>query len=206
MGVRAALLACLLLVLGTQSTAAPVPGTVHFTAVGDFSAGGNASAVLTKINELDSDLTQTLGDLSYGTVGQEAAWCKFVTDRVGEGYPFQLLSGNHEAGGQNGNINDFSACLPNQLPGAVGTYGRQYYVDVPADDPLVRFVNISPDLIFPDGTWSYGATSARYTGPRPPSTEPGPRVFHGWWSACTNRASPPATTRVTRAPLCTTCC
>ena len=136
---------------------------MHFTAVGDFSAGGNASAVLNKIDELDSDLTQTLGDLSYGTSGRRPTWCKFVTDRVGEGYPFQLLSGNHEAGGQNGNINDFSACLPNQLPGAVGTYGRQYYVDVPADDPLVRFVNISPDLIFPDGTWSYGATSARYT-------------------------------------------
>ena len=73
-----------------------------------------------------------------------AGWCDFVTSRVGAGYPFELISGNHESNGQNGNINDFSACLPNQLPGAVGTYGRQYYVDVPADDPIVRFIMISP--------------------------------------------------------------
>ena len=63
---------------------------------------------------------------------------------------------------QNGNINDFSACLPNQLPGLVGTYGRQYYVDVPQDDPLVRFVMISPGITFPDGTWSYAAGTPRY--------------------------------------------
>ena len=55
-----------------------------------------------------------------------------------------MVSGNHESNGLNGNINDFSPCLPNQLPGAVGTYGRQYYVDVPAENPIVRFIMISP--------------------------------------------------------------
>ena len=48
-----------------------------------------------------------------------------VTAGIGAGFPFELLSGNHESNGENGNINDFSACLPNQLPGLVGTYGRQ---------------------------------------------------------------------------------
>ncbi len=82
--------------------------------------------------------------------------------RVGAGFPFELIAGNHESDGNNGNINDFSACLPNQLPGVVGTYGRQWYVDVPQVDPLVRYVMISPALDFPDSTWTYTAGSPRY--------------------------------------------
>ena len=76
--------------------------------------------------------------------------------------PVRAGRGNHESNGQNGNINDFSACLPNQLPGAVGTYGRQYYVDVPAEAPLVRYVMISPGIQFPDGLWSCAAGTPRY--------------------------------------------
>lgn len=154
---------CALLLVGSTTSAAPQPGRVHLTTVGDFTSSTRAGAVLDAINTADSDLTVALGDLSYGTTGQEQAWCDFVTSRVGAGYPFELLSGNHESNGQNGNINDFSACLPNQLPGMVGTYGRQYYVDVPAVDPIVRFIQISPALPFPDSTWSYAAGTPRYT-------------------------------------------
>lgn len=138
------------------------PGSVTFTTAGDFSSSSAAGQVLDTIDEVGSDLTLALGDLSYGTAIAEQAWCDFVTSRVGAGYPFELISGNHESNGQNGDINDFSACLPNQLPGAVGTYGRQWYVDVPAAEPLVRFVMISPDLAFPEGTYQYTAGSARY--------------------------------------------
>ena len=60
-----------------------------------------------------------------------------VTAGVGAGYPFKLVSGNHESNGGNGNINNFSACLLHQLPGAVGTCGREYYVDVP-QEPVLR--------------------------------------------------------------------
>lgn len=143
--------------------AAPAEGSVTFLAAGDYSASAAATAVLTAMGEDSSDLTLALGDLSYGTTGQEQAWCDFVTAKVGAGYPFELVAGNHESKGDlNGNINDFSSCLPNQLPGVVGTYGRQYYVDVPKVNPLVRFVMISPSLGFPDGTYSYPAGSARY--------------------------------------------
>jgi PKD repeat protein len=138
------------------------PGIVHFTASGDISTSAQAEAVLSQVGTLGSDLHFALGDLSYGTTGAEASWCDFVTSRVGAGFPFELLSGNHESDGLNGNINDFSACLPNQLPGLVGTYGRQYYVDVPQVNPLVRFVMISPALTYPDGVWSYTAGSPRY--------------------------------------------
>jgi len=151
------------LVLAGPVASAPTEVEVHFSAVGDFSASTGAQSVLSLIGSLDNDATITVGDLSYGATGAEETWCDLVKSKVGQGYPFEMIAGNHESNGQNGNINDFSACLPNQLPGAVGTYGRQYYVDVPAGAPLVRFVMISPALPFPDGTtWSYDAGSPRY--------------------------------------------
>lgn len=151
-------------VLATQQVApaAAVAGQVHFTAVGDYAANADTDRVLDTIATVGPDLNLALGDLSYGVTGQEGSWCDRVTARVGAGFPFELIAGNHESNGLNGNINDFSACLPNQLPGLVGTYGRQWYVDVPQTDPLVRFVGISPDLTFPDGTWSYAAGTPRY--------------------------------------------
>lgn len=145
-----------------QPRTAATAGTVHFTASGDIAARAQSAATLSQIASLKPDLHLALGDLSYGATGAEQTWCDFVTTRVGAGFPFELLAGNHESNGLNGNINDFSACLPNQLPGLIGTYGRQYYVDVPQGAPLVRFVAISPNLAFPDSTWSYAAGSARY--------------------------------------------
>lgn len=165
----AAMTAALSLVLVGVSQAGPLPAAVgdepevHFTAAGDYGTGTDTRAVLTTIAGLAPDLNLALGDLSYAAVGAEQQWCDLVTQHVGAGFPFELIAGNHESNGQNGNINDFSACLPNQLPGAVGTYGRQWYVDVPAQDPLVRFIMISPALPFPDGTtWSYAAGTPRY--------------------------------------------
>ncbi|MBX9244231.1 PKD domain-containing protein [Actinotalea ferrariae] len=142
--------------------AAAAEGTVRLTAAGDYAATADTRAVLTTTAALAPDANIALGDLSYGATGAEQAWCDLVTDHVGDGFPFELVAGNHEANGQNGHINDFSACLPNQLPGLVGTYGRQWYVDIPAQDPLVRVVAVSPALTFPDGTYQYAAGSARY--------------------------------------------
>ena len=140
----------------------PVAGTVSFTASGDFAATANTTAVLDAVAASGSQFHLALGDLSYGATGQEQAWCDLVTSRLGAGFPFELLSGNHESNGQNGHINDFSACLPNQLPGVVGTYGRQWYVDVPTVNPVARFVMISPALPFPEGTASYAAGTPHY--------------------------------------------
>ncbi len=139
-----------------------VPGEVRFAAVGDIGANADARTVLAGLGAAATDLTLALGDLSYGATGQEQVWCSLVLDSVGAGYPFELVAGNHESDGLNGNINDFAACLPNQLPRLVGVYGRQWYVDVPQDDPLVRFIALSPDLRYPDGIWSYAAGTPRY--------------------------------------------
>jgi PKD repeat protein len=154
--------AVLLTVLAGPVASAPGDPQVRFSAAGDFSSSSAAASVLSLVGSLDNDFHVALGDLSYGAVGAEEAWCSFVKARVGEGYPFELVSGNHESNGQNGNINDFSACLPNQLPGANGTYGRQYFVDAPQAAPLVRYIAVSPGIPFSDGIWSYAAGSPRY--------------------------------------------
>lgn len=139
---------------GVANAAIPSGIPLRFTASGDISSTVAAQSVLSAIDIIDPDLHLALGDLSYGTTGNEQAWCDLVTARVGAGFPFELFAGNHESNGLNGNINDFSACLPNQLPGLVGTYGRQYYVDVPAGAPLVRSIMISPNPNFAGSTWS----------------------------------------------------
>jgi len=144
------------------SSARGEQASVRFTASGDFSGGSRARDVFEGIAKLDPDLHLALGDLSYGETGKEDEWCSLVTSSVGAGFPFELLAGNHESDGENGNINDFAACLPNQLPGLVGTYGREYYVDVPQEDPLVRFVMISPGINFPNGTWRYEEGDEHY--------------------------------------------
>ena len=152
----------LLAACGPATPAQPAEPQVRFTAAGDFGSTSNTDAVLNTIKDRDSDLTLALGDLSYGRTGAEEAWCDYVTARLGKGYPFELVAGNHESDGLNGNIHAFASCLPNELPGLVGSYGSQYYVDVPAKDPLVRFVMISPGLSFPSGEWDYRRGSSRY--------------------------------------------
>jgi len=158
-------LAALLLVATGAVLLATRPGPVRevrFAAAGDFGESVQAREVLAGIGSGAPDLTLALGDLSYGEPGGEPRWCDLVQDGVGAEHPFQLIAGNHESNGTDGFIDDFAACLPNRLPGLVGEYGRQWYVDVPQDDPLVRFVTISPGLTFPDGVWTYEAGSERY--------------------------------------------
>lgn len=147
-------LAVAVLVAVPQTQAAT---SVHLTAAGDYGARDTTNSVLAAIKQANPDAHFALGDLKYGDVATEQAWCSFVKAQVGEGFPFQLVSGNHESlDVADGAINNFSACLPNQIPGAVGTYGREYYVDLPAgNDPQVRVIGASPTLTFEDGKWAY---------------------------------------------------
>ena len=88
-----------------------------------------------------------------------------MQSHVGSTFPVELVSGNHEDGGehQDGLIDNFVKCLPDRL-GAVGTYGKEYYFDYPASSPLARFIMISPDLTFTNGgLYSYAAGTAHYT-------------------------------------------
>ena len=141
---------------------------MRFSVLGDIGSTAASDAVLRSIAVRDDDFTLAVGDLSYGDDGEEKTWCRFVTTRVGATHPFELVSGNHESDGANGDIDRFVRCLPNRLPGLVGTYGRQWYVDQPATNPLVRVVMISPALDFGHGSWSYddGTTHQAWLGLR----------------------------------------
>ena len=142
--------------------ASAAAGSVRFSVLGDIGSSDATAAVLRSIAARHDDFSLAVGDLSYGRNGAEDRWCRFVTRRVGTRYPFELVSGNHESNGENGDIDRFVRCLPNRLSGLVGTYGRQWYVDQPADHPLVRVVMISPALDFGQGNWSYDAGTSRH--------------------------------------------
>ncbi len=139
---------------------------LRFSVLGDVGATTQSKRVLTAIGARGDALTLVVGDLSYGRAGAEDAWCRSVKAAVGAGHPVEIVSGNHEDDGPNGDIDAFEACLPNRLTGLVGRYGREWYVDVPATRPLVRIVMISPALDFGDGAWSYAAGTDHYAWTR----------------------------------------
>lgn len=155
---------------GPSSVSGPTAVTepsVHATLAGDHGSTPAAGNVIAGVAALKPDVHFSVGDLTYADGVPESQWCDFVKQRVGEGFPFELVAGNHEdsstTNGTGGQINNISACLPNQVPGAVGTYGREYYVDQPVASPLVRFIGISASLVFEDGSWTYASGTPHLT-------------------------------------------
>jgi hypothetical protein len=135
-----------------------------FTAGGDIGASSTSATTLDLIAKASSNFHLALGDLSYSEITPESTWCSYVQSYVGSTFPFELISGNHEDGGdaQDGLIDNFVKCLPDRL-GAVGTYGKEYYFDYPASSPIARFIMISPDLIFKNGgQYDYSVGTTHY--------------------------------------------
>lgn len=149
---------------GSPDTPGPAAtGSVTITAVGDYSATDDTDAVLRTIASFRPDANLAIGDLSYGDIEPESAWCTYVRERVGADLPFQILAGNHDSlDNPDGDIGQFAQCLPNMLPGTTGDYGREYQFDMPAEKPLIRVVSISPGLTFADGRWDYRKGDAHY--------------------------------------------
>lgn len=130
-----------------------------FSASGDFGANSNTKQVLEKIADSASEFHLALGDLSYSTLTPESAWCDFVKSQVGTTFPFQLVSGNHEDDGPDGDINKFAACLPNRITGVNGDYAKEYYFDY---KKLARFILISPNLNIDGELYEYKAGDMHY--------------------------------------------
>ncbi len=149
---------------GLHIQSQPASTSFTFTAGGDIGGNSNSSATLDLIAKSGSQFHLAIGDLSYSEITPESAWCSYIQSHVGSTFPFELLSGNHEDGGdyQDGLIDTFVQCLPDRL-GAVGTYGKEYYFDYPASSPIARFIMISPSLTFTNGGYySYAAGTAHY--------------------------------------------
>ena len=97
--------------------AANTTPSFSFTAGGDIGGSSNSSTALDLIAQSGSQFDLALGDLSYSEITPESNWCSYVQSRVGSNFPFELLSGNHEDGGeiQDGLIDNFNECLPDRL-------------------------------------------------------------------------------------------
>jgi 3',5'-cyclic AMP phosphodiesterase CpdA len=148
------------------SSAAPPAGEpVHFTAQGDIGVGSSAEKVLDVVAGLNPQLNLALGDFAY-KAGLEQQFCDMVTARLGDDFPYQLVTGNHESDGHDGDIEKYVRCLPNKLPGLEGQYGIQWRVDVPEQNPVVRFILVSPGIDFRGGEpldYSRGSERWRWT-------------------------------------------
>jgi hypothetical protein len=144
--------------------------TVVFAgAAGDLGATSRTDATLTALDRSGAQFFVALGDLSYGDRSPEQAWCDYVKSKLptlGPAFPFELLVGNHEdAGGSDGSIVNFGACLPDRLGatlGPAGQYGVEYYFDYPASAPLVRMIMTAPDLSVGGVTYTYATGDSHY--------------------------------------------
>ncbi len=146
-----------------ESRARAFETVFSFGTVGDIGATSNSSAVLSAITPSAVNFFLALGDLSYNQITPETAWCDYVKQKVGIDFPFELVAGNHEDDGPDGQISNFASCLPDRMGTIVGNYPKEYYFDYPTTNPIARFILISPNLTFPnEGTYSYAKNTPRY--------------------------------------------
>jgi hypothetical protein len=144
--------------------------------------------VLDTIADLKPQFNLALDDFTY-KAGIEQEFCDMVKAKLGQDFPYQLLTGNHESDKKDGDIAKFVECLPNKLPGLKGDYGTQWYLDVPEKNPLIRFVMISPGIDFENEQHlDYRRKANAGTGPLPPSTGPRRPTSPGRSWPCTHRA------------------
>ncbi len=134
-----------------------------FTAAGDYGFTDESKATIEHIASSGAQFNLALGDLSYNATRVESEFCDMVKARVGETFPFELLSGDHEndAVGDDGYINNFASCLPDRMNATIspsGIYAREYFFDYQS----ARFILVNPAI--PDGAdpYDYSVGSNRY--------------------------------------------
>ncbi|TMA04831.1 MAG: hypothetical protein E6J94_09465, partial [Methanobacteriota archaeon] len=171
----AVLLAAAMALVGLSFVGTPASSedavSFQFSVAGDFGSWSGFRESLDQLNASGSDFALALGDLSYGgNTGYanttEEAWCS----KFHKFFPkIEIIAGNHDTGDTiagEGNINQFIAYCPFNIKTSVdGVYGKQYAFDFPRNNPLARFILISPDLVFrvDDGEhYSYDVGTPRY--------------------------------------------
>ena len=143
---------------------AATPTSFTFGAAGDMGSSRAAAATLANLHGAGTDFFLHLGDFSYGAAvpgggTTPADWCNFVKTQgsLPPGYPYELVSGGHSSQavkGQDGPIESYTACLPDQLHSTVAPgseYGKDYYFDYPASAPLARVFMIAAGETFTNG-------------------------------------------------------
>jgi hypothetical protein len=141
------------------------PSDFSFSYAGDFGSWGGFNQSLRQLSQLAPDFAIAMGDLSYGGMPEEQ-WCSAFRESFRN---VTILAGNHETGlaeEVGGDINEFVRHCPFPLDvPSFGVYGKEYFFDFPEENPLVRFVLLSPGLTFAvddNETYDYGANTPRY--------------------------------------------
>src|SRR5919112_67492 len=104
-----------LILINVGSKAKAAPTSFIFAAAGDHSANSRTTASLDLLANSGASFYLALGDMSYSQLSPESAWCDYIKSHVGINFPFELLAGNHEDNGPDGLIENYTACLPDQL-------------------------------------------------------------------------------------------
>lgn len=147
------------------SSAPPPPpsGSVVFGAGGDF--GGQeskAGAIMDDMATRNLDAFFILGDISYHEIEPESAWCAWVHGKLGNDYPMQLMTGNHdEDGSGDGWIINHRACMPDRLGSTLGPGG--YGVNYASDLGPVTVIATAPSLQVQNVDYNYANGSAERT-------------------------------------------
>jgi hypothetical protein len=116
--------------------------TFTFGATGDFGFGAPFTATVNKIKAENVEFLVALGDFAY--TPNEQGWCN-VWKTAGFNN-LVLISGNHDEGSSDGNINNYVTHCPTLNVQKTGTYGKEFYFDYPQSGPIARFIQISPGL------------------------------------------------------------
>lgn len=143
------------------ATATPkVDPSISFTMAGDYGQTNYTTANLNyiaqqyKTKKINFHLA--LGDFSYNTSVNAAAWSAYAKSHLPTNFPFEILSGGHD----NTQIDAYAANLPNHIGKITGTYAKQYYFDYPQEAPLARIILVTPSEVLRG--YNYGKGDADY--------------------------------------------
>jgi len=149
---------------GAPAGTPPGGGSFAFAAGGDMGCSPDAAATLEGIHAAGVDFALHFGDMAYdqAPAPYEQNWCDFVKARVGADFPYEIVTGGHDLGEgtskgaeYEGSIDNYVKCLPDHLASTSvngAGYGKEYFFDHPATNPLARIIMISPSITMPDGT------------------------------------------------------
>ena len=143
----------------TPSVHATTSPTFTFATSGDIGSltSATGSNVLASLGTSSAGFFLGLGDLSYDSSVAGDTWCSQFKAKYSN---IQILSGDHDTGGHNSisfgetssyerYVNNCSFTLGVPItcgPVAGNCYGKEYYFDYPATNPLTRFIFASPKI------------------------------------------------------------
>ncbi|HEV8628546.1 MAG TPA: hypothetical protein VG034_29300, partial [Acidimicrobiia bacterium] len=84
---------------GAPAGPTPGDGSFVFAAGGDMGCSPDAAATLEGIHASGADFSLHFGDMAYDQAAApyEATWCSFVHARLGDAFPYEIVTGGHDS-------------------------------------------------------------------------------------------------------------